>query len=208
MACKRRRKYTTMDFAIWSLLSSAPHRCERFGSILGIRGAHHGWQPERGATTWRRQNTWACADGAGGGGRRLWQQQWRDKDIQAGGKASRLLLRQESWGGAHASQHSGKQLPMHDPTCPHGSTMRSSCSSSSAWSRGARPDERRKGEGQGRGNALDMLTCRTSRLACAISHLCTPHPHPQVASRPIEQAFRASHGPAETTRRTRLAEIR
>ena len=156
MACKRRQKYTTMDFAI-GLSSPSGLPCER-SCILGQSWAFVR-RTSRLAARDRRGDTAAtkylCMCGrAGGGGEDSGSSSGTcsTKKRQAG-LISRLL-RQESWRGAHASQHSGKQFSMHDPTCPH---RHSTCSSSNAWSRGARPDEWRKGEGQGQGNAWTCL---------------------------------------------------
>ena len=74
MACKRRQKYTTMDFAI-GLSSPSGLPCER-SCILGqswafVRGAHHGWLPGTGAATRRQQNICACADVLGAAAKTL-----------------------------------------------------------------------------------------------------------------------------------------
>ena len=207
MACKRRRNTPLWILRLVSPLvalgSSSLRTSLHFGSILGLRGAHHGWQPGSGATTWRRQNTWACADGAGGGGRRLWLQQWRDKDLQ---HQQAGALGFKSLGGAPTHRNIQVSNFPCMTTRAHIAALGQYLQQQQCLEHRAKA---RREAGRGRARVVemlwDMLTCRTSRLACVTSHLCTPHPHTQVAKRPFKQAIgrrrrrgaRRNHQPGE-----------
>ena len=69
------QKAAEIHYGFWEklvsplLLSSAPSNDGIWSIFLVHQRARYGWQPGTGATTWRQQNIWACADSAGGGGR-------------------------------------------------------------------------------------------------------------------------------------------
>ena len=115
---------------------------------------------------------------------------WRDKDMQQHQRKRAplgffVLLRLD--GAPRHRNIQGRNFSCMT-TRAHIATPRAVAAA--AGGRGAGGETGREAEGGGPGpwKCWDMLTCRTSWLACVTSHLCLPYPHPQTANRPCHQA--------------------